>query len=265
MPKISVIMGVYNEGKSNYLKSAINSILNQKFTDFEFIICDDGSTDNTYEIIEEMIKSDSRIILIRNNENLGLAASLNKCLTLAKGEYIARMDSDDISKDIRFERQVEFLNLNNEYDFVGSNSELFDSNGVWGKRNCKEKPEKKDLAFGSQFMHPTIMVRKQVYDCLNGYRVSKETTRAEDYDFFMRSYGKKFKGYNIQEYLFMYREDEISYKKRTYINRIYECIVRFKGFREMKLNLVYYIFILKPLILGLLPCKLIRFIQKSRI
>ena len=103
MPKISVIMGVHNGEKT--LPRAIDSILNQTFTDFELIICDDCSTDATIQVIKDYIEKDNRVILIRNESNSGLAASLNNCINISKGEYIARMDDDDISHVDRFEKQ----------------------------------------------------------------------------------------------------------------------------------------------------------------
>ena len=105
-PKISVIMSVYNGDK--YVHKAIKSILNQTFTDFEFIIIDDGSTDGTFEIINSFVQTDDRIRFI-SRKNKGLVSSLNECLSLAKGQYIARMDADDISIKTRFAKQNQFL------------------------------------------------------------------------------------------------------------------------------------------------------------
>ena len=106
-PAISVIMTAYNTEK--YIKEAIESILNQTFKDFEFIIVDDGSTDNTRLIIEEYAKKDRRIKILYNKKNLGIVKSLNKAIAIAKGKYIARMDSDDVSKLNRLEKQFVFM------------------------------------------------------------------------------------------------------------------------------------------------------------
>ena len=103
MPKISVIMGVHNGEKT--LPRAIESILNQTFADFELIICDDCSSDSTVHVINDYIRKDDRVILIKNKSNSGLAASLNNCIKISKGEYIARMDDDDVSHAERFEKQ----------------------------------------------------------------------------------------------------------------------------------------------------------------
>lgn len=128
MPEVSVIMGVFNSAKK--VGVAIESILNQTFTDFEFIICDDASTDNTYETIKEYAGKDKRIKLLKNEKNLGLAGTLNICLESARGKYIARMDDDDFSHPQRFEKQIKFLDENPEYAIVGTSKNYFDENGI---------------------------------------------------------------------------------------------------------------------------------------
>ena len=111
MPKLSVLMGIYNEKRKEQVELAISSILNQSYRDFEFIICDDGSTKEFFLWLQEYCKTDERIRLIRNEKNAGLAVALNRCLTEAKGEYIARMDADDISLPDRFEKQINIHNM----------------------------------------------------------------------------------------------------------------------------------------------------------
>ena len=106
-PMISVIMSTYN--RENYLPAAMESILNQTYTDFEFIIIDDASTDNTAKLLQEYQEKDSRIVVISNPQNLGYNKNLTTGFKLAKGKYLARMDDDDISLPTRFEKQVDFL------------------------------------------------------------------------------------------------------------------------------------------------------------
>lgn len=261
-PKISIIMGVYNVKSKTMLIEAVQSILNQTFRNFEFIICDDGSDNNTYEMIEELSNIDNRIKAIKNDNNYGLAYTLNKCLNIASGEYIARMDCDDYSIKSRLEEEVRFLDENKEFSIVGCNANLFNESGIFGERINIEKPLKRDFLFGSRFIHPTIMVRKEVYDELGGYRVSKETIRGQDYDFFMRAYAMGKRGYNIQKKLYSYREDKSAYKRRTYRNRINEAIVRYKGFKAMKMKLWEYIYVLKPLLIGLIPASIMRKVKE---
>ncbi len=262
--EISVIMGAYNIGKNDVLYKAINSILKQTFENFEFIICDDGSNDGTFNLLKEISKKDSRIIIISNEKNLGLAATLNRCLEKAKGIYIARMDADDISLPDRLEREYKVLKNNDDYSFVGCGAFYFNSSGVYGKRILKENPNNRDFLFNSPFMHPTILIKKEVLLEVGGYRISNETTRMEDYDLFMRLYLHNHKGYNIQECLYLYREDYVSLKKRKYKYRIDEAIVRYKGFKSLNLLPAGIIFVLKPLLVGLIPGRLLARIRMHR-
>ena len=261
MLKISVIMGVYNTCNADMLNCSINSILTQTESNFEFIICDDGSTDGTYELLTEICKKDNRIILLRNKANMGLAATLNCCIDVAGGEYIAKQDADDYSVSDRIEKQVCFLEGHEEYAFVGSNIALFDDHGQWGEYRLKEFPEKKDFLFTLPIMHSSVMYRKQALASSGKYRVAEETRRAEDYDLFMRMYTKGFRAANIQECLLFYREDKESYKRRKYRYRIDEAKVRYKGYKQLGLMPNGYIYVLKPLIVGLIPNKLLNYLK----
>ena len=122
-PKISVVMSCYN--RENFVRDAIESILNQTYTDFEFIIIDDCSTDKTPEIIQEYADKDNRIVYIRNEENMDYNYNLRKGFKLAKGEYIARMDDDDISLPERFEKQVSYLDEHPDITVLGSLIDIF--------------------------------------------------------------------------------------------------------------------------------------------
>lgn len=261
--RISVIMSVYNTSKEDILENSINSILNQTFKDFEFIICDDGSTDSTYQLIESFAAKDNRIILLKNSTNMGLAASLNKCIRNANGKYIARMDADDISSNNRLQRQFLFLENNPEYALVGSWARLLNEKGIWGYRKLKQSPTKKDFLWGSPFIHPSIMVRASVYNKLGGYRVTKETLRLEDFDLFMRMYAKGYKGYNLSEFLLDFREDSMSIKRKKYKYRLDEVKIRYMNYKSLDLIPKGLFFCLKPLIVGLLPIRLIRILRQE--
>lgn len=253
IPKVSIVMGIYNCECT--LEKSINSILKQTYSDWELIMCDDASTDNTYEIAKRFeCKYPKKIKLIKNETNLKLASTLNCCLKYAGGEYIARMDADDISKPQRFEKQVDFLDKNQEYSFVSSSVEYFDENGIWlEKTKVINYPEAQDFLQGQPFVHPATMFRKRDLVLVGAYRVAKEIRRTEDYDLFMRLYVHGFKGYNLQEVLFSYHVSKNDMKKRKYIYRIDEAIVRYKGFKALKLFPKGYIFIFKPLVVGLIP------------
>lgn len=263
--KISVLMGLYNTRNKEILEKSLKSILNQTYKNFELIICDDGSTNDCFKWAKDICNNDTRVIFIENSSNRGLAYTLNRCLNEAHGEYIARMDDDDESHLDRFEKQVKFLDNNPEYDIVGSNMNLFNDNGIWGKRKYKEIPQAKDFLYRVAVAHPTIMCRAEALKRVNGYRDIPQTLRVEDYDLFMRMFAKGSKIYNFQEPIFNYREDANGAKKKKYRFRFNEMWVRFNGFKELKiLNLKTFLFVIKPLIAGLIPQKTIKTFQKIK-
>lgn len=269
MPEISIIMGVYNSySEKEALIKSIESILNQSFNDVEIIICDDGSQDGSYDYLKEVFSNNDKVILIRNQKNSGLAYSLNKCLSIAKGRYIARQDADDYSHPTRLKKQYEFLETNSEYSFVSSNIRYFNKDGL-GKEVLKiEIPQKEDLLQGSPFVHPATMFRKECINKVNGYRVVKATRRCEDYDLFMRMYASGMRGYNIQENLHYFHFSESDYlRRRKYKYYLEETLVRLYGFNKMKLlfSIKGILLALKPSIVGLIPSKLMYKIHQLRL
>lgn len=266
MPKVSVIMGVYNCKNFKLLGMSIDSILKQTFRDFEFIICDDGSTNGTLEFLKSIEDKDDRIKVLSYKKNCGLNHALNTCLEKSTGKYIARQDDDDISALERLEKEVVFLDNNLDYAIVGTLANVFDDNGIWGKYDNPERPNKNDFYWNSPFIHPTIMIRKEAYDSVNGYRISKETRRCEDIDLFMRMYAAGYKGYNIQKYLYLYRmvnNPNIKYRPMKY--RIDEAIVKYKGYKAMGNLLLGLPYVIKPILVGLLPQKILYHIKKDNI
>tara|TARA_Y100000310_G_scaffold193272_1_gene193235 strand:+ start:507 stop:1595 length:1089 start_codon:yes stop_codon:yes gene_type:complete len=163
-PKVTVLMSVYNG--EPFLRESLESILNQSFSNFEFLIIDDASTDSSREIIDSYF--DSRIRLIENSDNIGLARSLNKGIELSSGEYIARMDADDISLPQRLEEQVDFMNRNVDVGVCGTMVQLIDSNGKVlhlgydEKIMWKDEDMKAQLLFKPCFLHPTVMYRSEI-------------------------------------------------------------------------------------------------------
>ena len=257
MPKISVIMGIFNGADT--LDEAIDSICKQTFDDWELIICDDGSTDSSIKKLTEWCNRDKRIKLIKNMINKGLAATLNHCLEYSLGDYIARMDDDDISYPERFAEQVKFLDNHPEYAFVSSVVDCFDGKLIVRNRFWrKEEPQKKDFLSGTQFVHPATMFRRESLLKIGGYREGRITRRTEDYDLFMRLYAVGFKGYNIQKPLLRYTVNvEGMRKKSLYRYRLDEARVRYWGFKELGLLPKGLIYVLRPLVVGLIPKKLI--------
>lgn len=261
---ISVIMGIYNIPSKEILKKSIYSILQQTYSKLEFIIIDDGSTNDTFLWAKELTNNDSRVILVKNEKNLGLAKTLNIALEMAKGEYIARMDGDDYCSLDRLEKQMKFLKNNREYELVSSNMANFDENGIWGERINNEIIKKEDFLFTSPIPHPTILTYKSCYDKVDGYKESWETNRNEDYDIFMRMFANNIKMYTIQEKLYFYREDQECYRKRKYRYRFCEFVVRLKGFGMLKLYPRAIIYVIKPLAVGFIPQKVLRKRMKRR-
>lgn len=178
MPKISVIMPAYNAEK--YIGEAIESILNQTFTDFELIVINDGSADKTKDII--LSYTDSRIVYLENEKNSGIVVTLNKGIDIATGEYIARMDSDDISLPTRFERQIAFMDTHTEIGVLGTAIKTFGESVQEQTRIFSTKPNKlkADLLFSTNIAHPSVMMRKSVLDKHN-IRYDLEYAGAEDF------------------------------------------------------------------------------------
>lgn len=254
-------MGVYNASKR--ISKAINSLLNQTYSDFELIICDDGSEDNTYEVIKNLANFDNRIILIRNPRNQGLALSLNECIKIARGEFIARMDDDDISHPTRFETQITFLNEHPEYAIVGTGRNFYDNNGIWGCWTEKGERSKFDIFLGKSFAHPTVMMRKDALVDVGGYS-TKNVGRAEDYDLWCKFYAKGYKGFNIEDILLDYYQSRTSYSKRKFKFRINEFNLRRKWRKELGLPLRYELYVYKPIVAGLIPASFMNYYHRYK-
>ncbi len=210
-PKISVVMSVYNGGA--FLKESIESILNQSFKDFEFLIVNDYSSDSSEEIMKRYLEVDRRIKLIRNNGNQGLARSLNRALKLAQGEYIARMDADDVALTERLELQKQYLEQNQDIDLVGSKViYIDDKNKNRGENSVYTDPEfiSKVVKYDTVVYHPTFFFRKRILEVLHGYR---ELPYVQDYDFIIRLHKKGFKVSNVDKVLLYYRLNTENFKK----------------------------------------------------
>ena len=203
-------MSVYNG--ETYLKESIESILNQTYKNFEFIIVDDHSSDNSLSTILSF--DDSRIVVIRNTKNIGLAASLNKALKIAKGEYIARMDDDDISLPERIEKQIQFMDSHSSCGVLGTYAELFGSKTGFRKHASKSDELKIRTLFSCQFPHPTVLIRKKVLKD-NKLEYNEQFSTAQDYELWSRMI--KITEFNtLPEILLKYRthEKQISVENR---------------------------------------------------
>lgn len=210
---ISVIMGIYK--CADTLPEAIESIQNQTYTKWELILCDDCSPDSTYEIAKKYADADERIILLKNEKNSKLAYTLNHCLKYASGEYVARMDGDDISLPERFEKQVAFLRNNPQVVLCGTAMQRFSDAGLGAIDYAPSEPNRYTQRKTTPFNHATIMTYKWLYDELNGYTVCDRTVRGQDQDLWYRFFYKGFNGANLEEPLYMVREDEAAIRRRT--------------------------------------------------
>lgn len=262
-PLVSIIMGVYNG--ENTIKKCIDSIMLQTYSNWEFIICDDRSKDNTYNVIKKYETKDKRITCIQNTTNRGLATSLNQCLKLARGKYIARMDADDESMPERLEKQVRFLEMYSQYDVVGTERYIVSDSKIYGIRRCVEYPRKEILLKAAPFAHPTIMMRHEVYKSLGGYRATRETIRAEDLELWFRFFQKGYQGYNIQEPLYKYTESIDDYKKRSFSAAVKTAIIYIYGYRMLKFPLYKYIYAVKPILASLIPRKIMYKYHKNQL
>lgn len=263
-PKVSIIIGVYN--CETTIKQSLGSLIEQTYQDFEVIICDDGSDDYTYEVVKKYCdKYPDQFILLRNKKNMGLNYTLNRCLANAKGQYIARMDGDDISISNRLEKQVDFLNENPDIHIVSSNMILFDAGGEWGIASYIEKPCNNDFVIGTPFAHAACMVRKEAYLAVKGYTVDSKLIRVEDYHLWVKMYEKGYKGYNIQEPLYMMRDDKDAIRRRNIKARINEAYVKYLAIRLLKLPNYYNIYIVRPIFVGMLPSKIYSHLHKKKL
>jgi len=211
-PKITVLMPVYNGEK--YLREAIESILNQTFTDFEFLIINDGSTDKSEEIIRSY--NDSRIRLVNNESNIGLTKSLNKGLDLAKSEYIARMDADDISLSKRLEIQINFMKKHPEIGIAGTWAKIIGKNKII---KCPINSEKIRVVFlfKCSLIHPSVIIRKEnLKKCFLKY--DEKLKQAQDYDLWSRTI-KYFLITNIKKILIQYRIHNFNVSKTQSITQ----------------------------------------------
>lgn len=215
MVKISIVMSVYNG--EVYLKEAIDSILSQTFTDFEFIIINDGSSDKSCDIIESY--KDTRIKLY-NKTNTGLPSSLNFGISKANSNLIARMDADDIAYSTRLEKQFNYLKENEDCVLLGTNARIIDQNGlfVYNENIDTDWEIIKQKFPKSSFIHPSVMFRKEIFDKVSGYPIFMK--RAQDAVLFyrMKDFGKMS---NLSETLLGYRITPTSLSARNKEDKIF--------------------------------------------
>ena len=218
MTRVSVLMPVYN-GVA-YLREALDSILRQTFSDFELVVINDGSTDRSADVIKSYV--DHRVHYYENGQNIGLARSLNRGLSLTRGQYIARMDQDDISLPERLERQLAFMEAHPEVGVLGTACQHIDDSGrpgVTWPNPAQHSLIRWHLCFACSMIHPTVMMRKHTIQELGGYGSEaihgREKYGAEDYDLWRRA-SRVTQLANLPEVLLYLRKHESN------VTRIYQ-------------------------------------------
>lgn len=250
-PKVSIIMTTFNEQK--YIKSSIEAILNQTYKNFELIIVDDASTDETCKIIKEISKVDNRIILIENKENIGFCTSLNIALEKSNGEYIARADGDDICLPFRFEKEVQFLDINQDIVVVGSSYFVFDDNGIWGYVDATNDYSIDSALKRVPTYHPTVMMRKKELLEVGCYTVwNKKTRCSEDFDLWLKFLSAGYKIENLKIPTIKYREDQFSFQKRNKAQQLFLANLKKEWRKKLNKN-SFDLSQIKDIIVGYLP------------
>lgn len=213
-PLVSVIIPCYNAQK--FVEKAVRSIMEQTYTNLEILCCDDCSTDKTLIILQKLSQEDSRVKVIKNEQNLKIVQTLNKLVYLSSGKYIARMDADDISLPNRIEKQVEFMEKNVDVGICGCNIFYIDEKGKKIRKSNFPKTDKsiQNLKFfRTPFCHPTIMFNS---DLRKYFYYKDEYLYAEDYGLWLELLDK-FKGVNLKKCYFYYRlhNEQVTYKHNS--------------------------------------------------
>lgn len=252
-PRITVLMAIYNCAPT--LVEALDSLMAQTYQRFKVVLCDDCSTDNTYDVARKYIEQyPDKFILIRNDTNRKLPYSLNRCLEYADTEYVARMDGDDISKPERFEKEIEFLDSHPEYALVSCPMEYFDENGVFMVGKTELEPTAKSFLKGSPFSHAAVMMRTEDLKSVGAYTVARWTQRGQDVHLWAKFYSRGYIGYNLSDPLYMMRDDAAAYKRRT-MKEAFQSVRRScKIFQLLGISRVRNLFpIIRPIIVCSLP------------
>lgn len=232
-PKISIILPTHNGGE--WIKKAIQSVLAQSFTDFEFIIINDDSIDDTEEIIKSFSENETRIKYIKNEENLGIQKTLNRGLKEAKGKYIARIDDDDewIDRD-KLKKQVEFLNNNSDYVLVGTGTIIVDSKNTELSKYLMPQTDKEirnSILLKNCFLHSSVIFKKDKAMQFNGYSESLETKHIEDYDLWLKL-GAVGKFANLNTYSVSLKQDNNTISAKNRINQARKSIGEIRKFKN---------------------------------
>ena len=258
-PKISVLMGVYFRSQdTGALRRSVESILHQTVSDFELLICADGSSPEALAFLESAAQGDPRIRLVNDGGSHTLPSKLNACFHASRGAFLARMDDDDFSRLDRFEKELCSLQTHIEAAFVGCCADLVrcgKSAGIW---TFPEVPQVRDFYMTQPYLHPSLMFRREALDAVGGYSEDRHCLLCEDYDLLLRLYAKGFTGRNLPERLLIYTLPSTAKGSRTIVHRWNETVTRWRRFRELGVLGRAWPYVCKPLAVGLLPEHLLR-------
>lgn len=252
--ELTVLMSVYNDEK--YLAESIDSILNQTYQNFEFIIIDDASTDSSSEILRHYASEDSRIKLIVNTENKGLSYNLAEGVSLVSTPWIARMDGDDIAHQDRLLRQMEYVDNNPNIDIVGSFVIDIDARGKEIElRKVPTSHEKiAKLIWTCPFIHPTVLFRKEAIEQVGSY--NKNLRRRQDYELWFRCHKGGLSFHNIDEPLLYYRSTDDYFKKNDIFVQFQQAKMGYSGSWSVKASPIAYLGVTVSFLKGILPGKI---------
>ena len=256
-------MSVYNA--EHYLVDSIKSILNQSYSDLEFLIVDDCSSDNSYNIIKRFADKDPRIRHFKNNINKGLTKNLNFLISISKGTYIARMDADDISLGQRFEKQIDFLEKNISIDILGTSIQEINEKGeLLFIRKYPNEPKiiRQYICKASPIAHPAVMMRKNVF---NNLSYNEKLRTSQDIDLWFNALKNGYQISNLNEILLFYRRSETFYQRRAFRKGVQELFIYLNGILMLHGITWRIIFPVLRFLFRLLPAKASTFIYSSSI
>lgn len=258
-PSLTVLMSVYNGFP--YLDQAVESILNQTFSDFEFLIIDDASTDGSRERLETWSDRDERIRLILHSKNRGLGYSLQEGVREAQGNWIARMDDDDIALPDRLERQISYLSEHPDVDILSGWA--IDCDGDGNPLRLRQVPishgEIVRLIWTIPIVHPAVIFRRNAI--LDAGSYSSTLRRRQDYDLWFRCVETGLRFANLPEPLIYYRFTDDYYEKNDLDTALEQVRVGWKGCRRIGASPIAYVGIFAPLVRALLPRSLEKLMQ----
>jgi glycosyltransferase EpsE len=262
-PRVSVLIGLYNCAST--VEESLDSVACQTYTDWEMLLCDDGSTDNTLQVARDWAKREPRARVLANDRNLGLARTLDRCIAESHGELLARQDGDDISAPDRFAKLVGALDTHPEIAVVSSWMSCFDQNGVWGMVRTSPFPEPRDFLRGSPVCHAPCMMRRAPVLAVGGYGAQPWILQVEDLFLWFRLYSAGHKAINLQEPLYRMRDDENARNRRTLARRFNETRVRWKGFGMLGLPWHKRLWAVRPILVWALPSGVYRRLHAKRL